>query len=180
VRCPDSDPSKIRFRFYAVDYKGVHSEICLLDGVILIPVQMIERIRNDNQLAAILADGVAYNLQRQAAQTINEIRKAMAYTAVAEAATFTFPPLGIAMLARGLAGSNPMVQMQEERARISMALMQDAGYDPWQAPESWRLLEPKELPKDSSALRYPDISGYQLGILNLQYRQWSHSAVGSR
>jgi hypothetical protein len=30
--------------------------------------------------------------------------------------------------------------------------MDDAGYDPWQAPEAWRLLAPKELPVDIHSL----------------------------
>jgi hypothetical protein len=59
--------------------------------------------------------------------------------------------------------------MEEQRGRVALSLMEDAGYDPWQAPEAWRLLEPKKLPADLNSLKYPNRSGYQLGILNLQY-----------
>jgi hypothetical protein len=48
--------------------------------------------------------------------------------------------------------------------------MRDAGYDPWQAPEAWRFLDPKELPANLALLPYPDTSCYQIGILNLQYQ----------
>jgi hypothetical protein len=52
---------------------------------------------------------------------------------------------------------------------VALALMADAGYDPREAPETWRLLEPKQLPANLQSLKYPRLSGYQLGILNLQY-----------
>lgn len=187
----DDDPSKIHFRFFAIDDKGTHSEICLLDGVVLMPTQMIERMQNDDQLAAILADGVAY-LQRQAAKTVMEIRKSIAYAAATVATEATFAPVGLALWAGGgllrgypgawadgFAGSIPLTRMQEDRARISLALMQDAGYDPRQAPEAWRLLSPRKLPKDMTKLGYPEVSGYQLGILNLQYRSITHPVTSA-
>jgi hypothetical protein len=45
--------------------------------------------------------------------------------------------------------------------------MADAGYDPRQAPEAWRLLAPKKMPKDPSLLKYPSRAGYQLSFLRL-------------
>jgi hypothetical protein len=166
----DDDPSKIHFRFFAVDYKGARNEICLFDGVVLIPTQMIERLQNDDQLAAVLADGVASHLQRQAADYLKNLRIGLAYIAAMNVASVAFPPLGLAIMAGGFVGGNQLDLMQEDRARIALALMQDAGYNPRQAPEAWRLMAPKKLPKDLSTLLYPGISGYQLGILNLQYR----------
>jgi hypothetical protein len=44
------------------------------------------------------------------------------------------------------------IQMEEQRGRIALALLADAGYDPRQAPEAWRLLDPKHAPADPSAL----------------------------
>ena len=70
------------------------------------------------------------------------------------------------------------LQMREQTGRIALALMADAGYDPWQAPETWRLLAPKKLPGDVKALPYPDRAGYQLGILNLQYKETRAGAAG--
>lgn len=59
-----------------------------------------------------------------------------------------------------------------------MALLANGGYDPWEAPEAWHLLAPKHLPNDLGSLKYLDRSGYQLGILNLQYKRnrtvWLH------
>jgi hypothetical protein len=70
------------------------------------------------------------------------------------------------------------MRMEEQRGRVALALLTEAGYDPWQAPEAWRLLAPKKLPGDVSSLKYPSRSGYQLGILNLQYR--TAAGVGTR
>jgi hypothetical protein len=60
--------------------------------------------------------------------------------------------------------------MQQQRGRVALSLMADGGYDPWQAPEAWRLLTPKHLPANLSALKFPARSNYQLEILKLQYK----------
>ena len=36
------------------------------------------------------------------------------------------------------------LHFMRERARMALGVMADAGYDPWQAPEAWRLMDPKE------------------------------------
>ena len=66
-------------------------------------------------------------------------------------------------------GGKIEIGQEEQRGRVALALMTDAGYDPRQAPEAWRLLEPKDLPANPQSLNYPRLSGYELGILNLQY-----------
>ena len=167
----DDNPSKIHFRFFAVDNNKLRGADCLLDGAILVSTQTIERLKNDNQLAAVVADGVACNLQRQAARTVMAIRKGLAL----DVADALVPGLGLAtMFVPGTfnnINNNEMETMGEDRLRIALALMNDAGFDPWQAPEAWRLLDPKKLPVDIASLPYPGSSCYQLGILNLQYAQ---------
>lgn len=61
---------------------------------------------------------------------------------------------------------------------MALALMADAGFDPWQAPEAWRRVVPEELPKDWETVKFPSRGGYQLGILNLQYSR-GKAAAGS-
>jgi hypothetical protein len=113
-----------------------------------------------------MADGVAYNMQQQSARLITEWRELYgAEIAASAAASFAG-----SMAVDELVGRKIETQMQEQRGRIALALLADAGYDPWQAPEAWRLLAPKHLPKDLDSLKYPNQSGYLLGILNLQYR----------
>ena len=171
----DDDPSKIHFRFFAVDNKKWRGAVCLLDGAILVSTQTIERLKNDDQLAAVLADGVAYNLQRQAAKQVAMNRAAWGVAAGELAGAFV-PGLGTAALVTSMVvdrksgDSRSGDTLVGERLRIALALMRDAGYDPWQAPEAWRLLEPKKLPANLASLTYPDASCYQLGVLNLQYQ----------
>lgn len=174
LQLPDDDPSRIHFRFYAADYSRTRTDICLLDGVIIVPMQVVERLQNDDQIAAVLADGIAFNLQRQAARNVVNMRKYLS-VAAAEAAAGFFVPMPVV----GIPGSNPYQAMEEERGRIALSLMVDAGYDPWQAPQAWRLLGPRRLPKDLGSLVYPDRSVYQLNILNLQYRKAESPATSS-
>jgi hypothetical protein len=95
--------------------------------------------------------------------------------AAADVAAATIDPwLGLDLaFGEALTGAHPNTKDQllaeEQRGRVALALMADAGYDPWQAPEAWRLLWPKSLPKDLGALKYPNRSGYQFSILSLQY-----------
>jgi hypothetical protein len=162
----DDDPSKIHFRFFAVDNNKLRGEACLLDGAILVSKQTIERLGNDDQLAAIVADGIACNLQRQTARRVMTMRKEVALDV---AGAFVPGASLAAMFVPGASTSKEEAIMQEERLRIALALMKDAGYNLWQAPEAWRLLEPKKPPADPAFLTYPDTSCYQIGILNLQY-----------
>ena len=98
------------------------------------------------------------------------MRKELGVDIAIDVAGAFVPGLGLAVLGPGLFTSKEIATMQEERLRIALALMSDAGFDPWQAPEAWRLLaSPKKLPADLASLTYPDSSCYQLGILSLQY-----------
>ena len=162
----DDDPSKIHFRFFAVENNKLRGAACLLDGAILVSTQTVERLKSDDLLAAIVADGVACNLQRQTARRVMAMRKELS---VDIAGAFV-PGVGFAaMLGLGMTTRDDMAAMREERLRIALALMRDAGFDPWQAPEAWRLLAPKKLPVNPASIPYPDTGCYQLGILNLQY-----------
>ncbi len=166
----DDDPSKIHFRFFAVDNDKLHGAICLLDGVVLVSKQTIERLANDDQLAAVLAAGVANHLQRQAARTVVAMRKELSIDIALDIASAFVPGVGLSkVFGLGMSAKDEPIAMQEERLRISLALMRDAGFDPWLAPEAWRMALPKKLPANLDSLAYPDISCYQLGILNLQY-----------
>ena len=168
----DDDPSKIHIQFYAVDAAKVHSEMCSADGAILVPKQVLERLKSDDQLAAVLADGVAFQLQKQAARMQGRNWTLLGVQVAAEAAWASVLPFSgvIAVMGPVFGESSPEQQLlEEQRGRIALSLMADAGYDPWQAPEAWRLMQPKRLPGDVSALPYPDRTGYQLNVLSLQY-----------
>jgi hypothetical protein len=153
-----------------VDEASIRSDLSCNAGLILVPKQVVERLQNDDQLAALLADGVAHSLQLQSARIAKEFLEIYGAQAVAELALSAVPGAFIAAdVGAGIAAHKVEVLMEEGRRRIALTLMADAGYDPWQAPEAWRLLAPKHLPMGVATTKYPNRSGYQLGILNLQY-----------
>jgi hypothetical protein len=165
---PDDDPAKIPFRFYAIEEPYMRFELACEDGLILVPVTAVERMQNDSQLAAVLADGVAANLQRQNVRMQMETRLIDA----AESAAWMG---GMYAGAAGFAGKSIVMsqiqrKMEQQRGRIALALMADAGLDPSQAPEAWRMLAPGKLPKNLAKLKYPARSQYQLEILRLQLK----------
>ena len=149
------DPGKIPFRFYAVDEKKIRSDIFCNDGLILVPRQVVGRLKNDDQLAALLADGVAFYLQVRSARVLAEYRDLLGIEVAGYVASAFAPGVDLATdVGVGVMQHEIEIKMQEQRGRMALALMKDAGYDPWQAPEAWRLLAPKELPKDPDS-RWP-------------------------
>ena len=169
---PDS-PSRIPFRFYAVADDKVRSVIACNDGLVLVPKKVVERLQSDDQLAAVLADAVAFNLQRQLV-TISPLDLTAFGSEVATLIPPLFPAGYIAGEAvAGLVGYEKQARLQLELARMALQLVADAGFDPWQAPEAWRLLAPKDPPRDVQSIKYPRESKYQLSILNLQYKRES-------
>jgi hypothetical protein len=177
LQLPVDNPAKIHFSFIAVN-NGAHEALTFADskGLILLPAQLAARFKNDDQLAAVLADGIANSLQQQAPTVIqlNFDRTTLEEAAGLVAAGFV-PYAGPAMESVG--GQVMMNKyeraMNEQRWRMTLQMMADAGYRPWQAPEAWRLAAPWKLPADTSTLKYPDRSGYQFAILNLMYKKFA-------
>lgn len=175
------DPWKIPFRFYVVDEPKIRFEIGCNAGLILIPRQVVKRLANDDQLAAVIAQGVAGSLQLQESRLMLRYRDLL-FSTVDIAAFF---PAGLpgALLSADVGGGIYAHEMQraleEQRGRIALSFLADAGYDPWQAPEAWRLLEPKRPPTSTDSLKYPSHSGYLLGVLYLQYNKAAARAITS-
>lgn len=170
---PDDDPEKIKFAFYEMEDKKQRGIICSpRGGVILIPKHLVDRMQNDDQLAAALAYAVASVLQRQGLANLMEQKRVLGKE-IGTVGIYLVSPFALAV-ALDFAGALPDHQVQtaleEQRDRLALALMQDAGFDPWKAPMAFRLMSPKELPSDLNTLKHTDVSGYLLNTLNLQYR----------
>lgn len=166
---PDDDPAKIPFRFYAVEEKIMRADIFCAHGLVMITTSALDRLQNDDQLAAVLADGVAGQIQQQEAAGRSEaLLLGMAKVAVGSAG---YAALGGAEIGGAIVKHQLNRKLEDERGRIALGLLQDAGFDPWQAPEAWRMLAPGHLPKNRSKLKYPARSEYLLGFLNLQYKR---------
>lgn len=164
----EDDPTRIPFRFYVVDEPILRTDIFCSEGLILIPLRAIQRLQSDDQLAALLADGVAGEMERQKETLAREL----SFVGLVESAVYVAGSAAAydATLAGGLLVKHALVRKQEdERGRVELGLMADAGYDPVQAAEAWRLLAPGKLPKDLAKLKYPARSDYLLGFLRSQH-----------
>ena len=165
-----------RFRFFVVEENVIRSELACSPGLVLIPMSVLDRSKTDDELATVLAQGIAYNVQYLRARLIARDGW-MRAAEVADFATWAVNPIaGLAANgAVGLAAHEHNVELELERGRLALSMMTDAGYDPWQAPETWKLLGSKHLPRDFSSLKYPRIGQYQLMVLEAQYKR--HGAV---
>lgn len=165
---PDDDLTKIPFRFYVVDDNFVRASAGCRIGLILIPQQVVARLQNDDQIAAVIADGIAGNLQHVEGRIYFQL-------GLINGLTLSLIDQGPFWLSTGaLVGQELMVRkilrpLEEQRGRVALSLMAQAGYDPWQAPEAWRLLAPAGPPKNPSKLKYPDRSKFQLEFLGNAY-----------
>lgn len=161
-------PSRIPFRFYVVANNKVRSVFACNDGLVLAPKNVMERLKQDDQLAAVLAEAVSFHLQRQlvASAPLRLAVDAGVVGAIAlPAGGFIAGEAVLTML-----GYELQARFHQECARMALQLMANAGYDPWQAPEAWRLLAPKETPQDVQSLDYTKEGRFQLGVLKVQYK----------
>ena len=138
---PDTDESKINFRFQVIDQKKWHDAAALPSGIILVPHQLVERMQNDSQLAAVLADNISTVLEKQMLR-LQPAQHAMTAVRVAGmAGGFFVPGLGLATDAANFAVNRDLMRhLEEESGRVSLFLLHDAGYDISQAPLAWWVL----------------------------------------
>ena len=119
------------------------------DGSVVIPEQVVAKLQNDDQIATVLADGIAQALERQLLTGAPKRASAGAMIALG-GMPFVDPLAGIAMESGGLyAMHNAGEVSQLQSARVSLSLMHDAGYDVRQAPVAWQILSSKDA-NDSS------------------------------
>lgn len=137
---PDSDLTKIIFRFQLVDEERWHDALTMPSGVILVPRQVVERMQNDSQLAAVLADNIACALERQTYRAGPETKGIKAGEIAADAGGVFVPGLSLAAAPLGLEATVLMRRERDQSGRVALGLMHDAGYDIHQAPLAWWLL----------------------------------------
>jgi predicted Zn-dependent protease len=170
----DDDPRKIPFLFYAVDDEDMRNFICApRGGLIFYPRYLIERMQNEDQLAAALAMPIAVVLQRQGLgkemrewpAVRDELSTVALYATIPYFGAFPLDIMG------ALPDHRIPVRIQEQVGRIAISLVADAGYDPWQAPEAFELLVARRLPNGAMSVKHTHLSEYALSILNLEYRR---------
>jgi hypothetical protein len=170
---PIKDPSKIAYRFFVVDEPFIHTCIVGKLGVILVPRVVLDRLKADDQLAAVLADGIAsqFQLQREQIPSIASFDQISSLAGAASVFALETTTVIGGGIVKGVVDHEAEVRLEAERARIALQLLDNAGYDPRQAPDAWRLLSPGKLPKDLSKIESPRLSRVEAGILHTQYPQ---------
>ncbi|MGH9590137.1 MAG: hypothetical protein ACRD25_07060 [Terracidiphilus sp.] len=162
---PDSDPAKVHFRFQLISTTKFRDALALSSGVILVPKQVVARMQNDAQLAAVLADNIASVLERQSYRHLPAARRMTAGEYATDAAAWLVPGLGLAAPALFYGtGKAMLTKAEDQRGRVALGLIYDAGYDIDQAPMAWWLLAPKK-PKSVSKIPLPHRAAYLYGIL---------------
>lgn len=168
---PASDPSRIDFRFQVTagdPFLG--GALALPSGIILIPHPIVERVQNDAQLAAVLADAIAIEIEAQDARMLIGIRptkkRLTEDVAVGSILTIGVPAT---LLANGASGAHAFWGLEEQSGRVSLDLMHEAGYDITQAPVAWWLLASRN-PKPIAEINIPGHAAYLYSVLGTTWR----------
>ncbi len=168
---PDDDPTKINFRFQLVDQKKLRDGLALPSGIILMPYQVVLRLRNDTQLATVLADGIATAMEKEGLQELPAKERMKAVQIAGTAGGFFVPGLGFAAGFVNHTVKNNMDRHAEAQSgRVSLSLLHDAGFDIAQAPVTWWLLASTK-PKDLKDIKMPFRASALYGMLGTTWRQ---------
>jgi len=184
---PDSDPAKIRFRFYAI--QGTESTlqyainvskgwiygikrpsfddaaIAMPDGQIVVRDSTLARIDNTAQLAAILSYAVTSTLQKQASVRHDSLR----YLGGGESGP-SFTPYALAVL------------QDEQQMRVGIRQMYLAGYDIREAPFAWAVAQGKPVANPVIDSKDPDkeipwYAAYAFNYISQYYKDVDYSKL---
>jgi hypothetical protein len=139
------DPTRIDFRFQLVDEAKWPDAIDRPSGVILVPIQIVRRLPDDSELAAVLADNIATAIEKQEFRMKPAVHRMTAANVAGAAAGLVIPGAGIAtqLTTAGVAKHLFTLEL-EQSGRVALCFMHDAGYDITKAPEAWWTLSTKE------------------------------------
>jgi hypothetical protein len=139
---PVDDKTKINFRFQLVDEPKWRTAMPLPNGIILVSRQIVDRMENDSQLATILADNIAWILEKQdyrGQPAKNEIAAAKLVSLVGGGYLFG----ATTAVTKGIAATLER-HAEDQSGRVSLVLLHDAGYNILEAPHAWWLAAPKK------------------------------------
>lgn len=164
-RLSDSDPAKIHFRFQLISTGKFRDALALSSGVILLPRQVVTRMQNDSQLAAVLADNIAAVLEREDYRHLSTDRELTAGAYGAEVADLFIPGVDLVNPWLGIGGHEALkIKEEDQSGRVALWLLHDAGYDIDQAPVAWWLLAART-PQPISKIPLPHRAAYLYKIL---------------
>ena len=137
---PDSDPSKIPFRFYVIQDKTPNA-FALPNGIVVIHSGMFDIVENEAQFAAVVGHEIAHAVQEHTwrqRQYQKGKRMALAIGA-AVAAAYQQNALSDALtLVQAAIQSGYARGLENQSDRLGLEYMVNAGYDPREAPRVWK------------------------------------------
>jgi hypothetical protein len=172
----DTDATKINFRFQLIDQPKWHDAMTLPNGIILVPRQVVDRLQNDSQLAAVLADNIAYALEKQSFRRQPADQEITAAQIASAAGEIFVPGLSLATsIVNSRVAASIYRHAIEQSGRVSLTFLHDAGYDIHEAPKAWWLLAPKK-PKDMVETPLPERAAYLYATLGQTWRTTSRES----
>jgi Peptidase family M48/Domain of unknown function (DUF5666) len=137
---PDSDPSKLNFRFFVIMNKEPNA-FALANGIFLIHSGMFDVVENEAQLAAVIGHEIAHATQEHTWRQMNYHKNAKMALSIASAVASAYGARNLADIANMVEGAirNGYQRSLENQAdRIGLEYMVRAGYDPREAPRLWK------------------------------------------
>ncbi|HZD47868.1 MAG TPA: hypothetical protein VE178_03915, partial [Silvibacterium sp.] len=124
----DDDPAKVHFHFYILQAnKTFHQTISDEAGTVLVPSNVLARLENDAQLAALLSTDVAGAIQQDAYHSLSVKHSEEVLQWGSLAAPYSG---GLGWSVVGAAYNETYwVPMMEREGRVGMSYMAAAGYD---------------------------------------------------
>ncbi len=151
-----------------MDADGLRDAVCLPNGIILVPHQVIDRLANDSQVAAVLASRMVCVLERQQLWKTPEPLKSPALQTAAE---LLLPQVAGPVLAGvQIEEAIRLHYLLEQSDRVALSLLHDAGYDINEAPVAWWLLASGKT-KPAHEIFMPPRSKYLYEILG---KNWNN------
>ena len=179
----DNDPAKVHFHFWVLQanktFKHTFSDEA---GTVLVPSNVLARLKNDAQLAALLSSDVAGAIQQDAFRTLTTKHTEEALSWGSTAVGMFVPGPGLIGAATGPVFSAAVwTPMIERQYRVGMSYMAAAGYDVRQAPEALRQVDEKHADENEAKGKDPSqMAAYLEFIYATEYgrENWSDRKTG--
>lgn len=173
---PATDPAKIHFHFYVIE-RNRHFSTTISDdaGTVIIPSNVLVKLQNKAQLAALLSADVSGAINQGMFRTRIGRRTANGAILASEVAVNYLIPFGglIPALAGGRAYNQAAYIPQMETAyRIGLRYLADAHYDIYQAPIALMRISQRH-PNKTRSIIEPQVGRYIESQLALFYPNYN-------
>ena len=176
---PDSDPLKIRFRFFLVENEGFNA-FTYPNGVVIVYAGVFRVLENEAELAFALSHEISHAVERHAWQQNEYFRNEL----IALRARGVSVPdrLLLADLRASGFSSQYSRSLENQADRVGLEWMLAAGYDVREAPQSWAAVAAKirdlmNNPFWSSRENYTGRRSYLMAELKNSYSDVDYSTL---